>query len=545
MASKRNWHWTFGAYCHISFQNGGDPVDMSPQAFVTDDGCATISDTSGNLLFYTDGRNLYNAAHVQINGSTSPLGGGPHSCHSAIIVPPAGGGARYHILAVGEWPANVGPLTYTAVSVSGSGAVSIPSGPAPLGFGPSQAAEKLAAVSHADCDKYWVISLNIDGTQPAVGTLHSMLIASDAGPTPVSSQPYPFTSTVAPKSCVKFSQDGTLLAITSLDTIDIVKFDRATGLIAAHSQITGLTGTKRPYGVEFSPNGLYLYFTSLPGSIRRHTMGASGSSTPVTSTVQIAMVSFPAQGASIGALELAPNGKIYGASVLHTPFEIGDPDNATATAAAVLFKPMATKAGGGNLVFPPNTFSMLGLPTFTRIPPDCDDQCSTLAAEINATLEDRAELHNSMATCKGEPPPPRQCQPLPIPEIRPQTYITWGNSKCDCIEGDDTEIMYLTVCNPYSNLTLSNLTVYELAVVDANGNPVPNLPDGTPSIQLVPIGPYCFDDIAPCTCVSREFVLRLRGAPGGKYEIRVEGICFDACFHGDTDACFGFEVCQD
>jgi hypothetical protein len=105
--------------------------------------------------------------------------------------------------------------------------------------------------------------------------------------------------------------------------------------------------------------------------------------------------------------------------------------------------------------------------------------------------------------------------------------------------------MNLTVCNPYRNLTLSNLTIHQIVVVQANGLPVANLPDGSPSVQLMPMGPYCFDDLAPCTCVTRQFVLRLRGAVPGSYRILLRGICFDACFHGDEQDCFIFDVCKD
>ncbi|MEI9853027.1 MAG: hypothetical protein WDN24_21700 [Sphingomonas sp.] len=53
-----------------------------------------------------------------------------------------------------------------------------------------------------------------------------------------------------------------------------------------------------------------------------------------------------------------------------------------------------------------------------------------------------------------------------------------------------------------------------------DGGEVPGLPDGTPSVQVVPLGPVCFGDIPPCRdetpgCVSREFVVRTRGARGG------------------------------
>jgi len=176
---------------------------------------------------------------------------------------------------------------------------------------------------------------------------------------------------------------------------------------------------------------------------------------------------------------------------------------------------------------------------------EAEKNCRKLAALVNEQLASTPKF-NPLRPCDDRQPFEKpECHPLDMPPIAPWTSIRWGDSKCDCIEGDDTEIMHLTVCNPYKNLTLSNLVVTQLIVVDANGNPVPNLPDGSPSIQLVPIGPYCFDDIAPCTCVTREFVLRLRGAPPGPYHILLRGICFDACFHGDEEDCFIFNVCKD
>jgi hypothetical protein len=33
--------------------------------------------------------------------------------------------------------------------------------------------------------------------------------------------------------------------------------------------------------------------------------------------------------------------------------------------------------------------------------------------------------------------------------------------------------------------------------------------------------------------------------PTGSYRILLRGICFDACFDGDGDECFIFNVCKD
>lgn len=535
--SKLDYHWTFGAGCHIEFPGGGDPVLALDHGFSSNEGCATISDSNGNLLFYTDGASLYDSAHSLIG----PLGGTSNACNSAIIIPPAGGGSLYHIFTVGDWDssANIKPLHHSTVQVSGG--VTLNSGPTDLNaFGPKRTAEKLAATSHADCDKYWLVSVDIDAGRSGAGALHAMLIDSDLAPTASISTPYPYSTFWG--FCAKFSPDGMLLAVVSESTIDILNFDRATGVFTKHSQVTNCD---TPYGVEFSPNGQHLYFTSYKlGYVNRCTIGSSGSTPGPVANVAGWIDEREPEGAT---LQLAPNGKIYGTKRGQTTlFEIGDPDNPAATAAGVQFKEVASQAGGGALML--NQPAQLGLPVFPRTASDClGDRCKLIATRVNSQLMTNARaLQNHMITCTGEAPREPRCEPLDIPEIGPQTYISWGNSECDCIEGDDTEIMHLTICNPYSNLTLSRLTVNELVVVDDEGQPVPALPDGSPSIQLVPVGPYCFDDVAPCTCVSREFMLRLRGAPGARrYRILVRGICFDACFHGDTEACFAFDVCRD
>lgn len=176
----------------------------------------------------------------------------------------------------------------------------------------------------------------------------------------------------------------------------------------------------------------------------------------------------------VGALQLGPNGKIYGVKVMQpTLLEIANPDSP-----APQFNVDAVKAGGGTLKL--NRNAILGLPTFTRITRDCDDRCSFIAGEVEAQLnEGLSGLHNSMAPCRDRPGPQGEstephdhgatatkdigpggtpahaCRPLEIRPLRPSVAIRWGSSRCDCIEGDDTEIMHLTICNPYSNVTLS------------------------------------------------------------------------------------------
>jgi hypothetical protein len=143
------------------------------------------------------------------------------------------------------------------------------------------------------------------------------------------------------------------------------------------------------------------------------------------------------------------------------------------------------------------------------------------------------------------------CVEVEFPDLKPCISVTWGNSTCDCLETDDIETLFVTVCNPYSNVTFNDLTVSHIVVTDLNGNAVATLPDGTASVQLTPSGPICFGDVGPCkdpktpTCVSRELILRTRGAIGKDYLLSLEGVCFTVSHHFVSEHCFIMNLCAD
>lgn len=137
------------------------------------------------------------------------------------------------------------------------------------------------------------------------------------------------------------------------------------------------------------------------------------------------------------------------------------------------------------------------------------------------------------------------CKELDL-ELKPCISIKWGDSDCDCLESSDYEVMTITVCNCYSNLTFKNYTISMLEITDADGKPVATLPNGNPSVALHPTGVYCFGDIGPCACVTREFVLITEGAKEGKYKLNVKGICYNVSIQNeDNSECFSLEICKD
>lgn len=141
-----------------------------------------------------------------------------------------------------------------------------------------------------------------------------------------------------------------------------------------------------------------------------------------------------------------------------------------------------------------------------------------------------------------------KCKEVELPEIQPCISVHWGDSDCDCLETDDYEVLYVTVCNCFSNLTFANFSIAQITVTNADNTPVATLPDGTDSVEVRPRGPICFGNIGPCvdgapSCKSREAVLYTRGAKDGKYKLKFEGICFDIIYGASTESCFEFNLC--
>lgn len=96
MRQLESSYWYFGINSGLKFtENSSEPVfDGRLQ---TTEGRATISDSEGNLLFYTDGIYVYNRNH-QLMPNGIVLKGNPSSTQSGIIVPYPNRSDLYYIL---------------------------------------------------------------------------------------------------------------------------------------------------------------------------------------------------------------------------------------------------------------------------------------------------------------------------------------------------------------------------------------------------------------------------------------------------------------
>ena len=91
--------WYFGENAGLDF-NSGVPVVLTDGQLVTQEGCASIADNNGDLLFYTDGMTVYNKQHTIMPNGYGLLGNNS-STQSAIIVKQPGSASIYYIFTEG------------------------------------------------------------------------------------------------------------------------------------------------------------------------------------------------------------------------------------------------------------------------------------------------------------------------------------------------------------------------------------------------------------------------------------------------------------
>ncbi|GAB4210193.1 MAG: hypothetical protein Fur0023_22500 [Bacteroidia bacterium] len=98
---KRTWHWYFGVGAGLDFSSGTVVADTNGKLHAKE-GCAAISDTSGNLLFYTDGDTIWDRTHNPMPNGT---GLASYQCsldnssmQGVLIVPNPSDSFQYYVI---------------------------------------------------------------------------------------------------------------------------------------------------------------------------------------------------------------------------------------------------------------------------------------------------------------------------------------------------------------------------------------------------------------------------------------------------------------
>jgi PKD repeat protein len=316
-------YWYFGAGAGLNFFNGNPTVLFDGQMYA-EEGCATVSNEFGNLLFYSNGVNIWARNHtIMPNGSG--LNGDIGSTQSVHIVPRPGSTTIYYVFTTDKEGGPDG-LQYSEVDMtlnSGFGDVVSTAKNIPL---QTPVSEKLTALMHGNQCDVWLIAHGWENN-----TFYAYLITSQGlQTTPITSAVGTIvgstggvgTATQAGGQ-LKASPLGDRLAMAirgsnptssgaGVQAFEVYDFDNFSGVVG--NPITLATSTNpnqaisNPYGVEFSPNGSKVYMSSIFDNIYQFDLEA-GSTTDIINSRQ-SLINNNQQN-QYYALQLAPNRKIY------------------------------------------------------------------------------------------------------------------------------------------------------------------------------------------------------------------------------------------
>lgn len=294
--------WYFGDHAGLNF-NTTPPSALLNSQMYTHEGCSTVSDSLGNLLFYTDGRDVWNKNH-QVMPNGSGLMGHESSTHSAIVIPKPGSNTIYYIFtADANENVGAGGYRYSMLDMTLNGGLGdITATKNVLLYAPST--EKLTAASHSNGIDTWVITKELNNY-----TFRAYLVTCNGiNMNPIVSTVDPITGNTVGfwTGCIKVSPDGTKIASArnGEGRWDLFKFNNSTGLISDRIILDQPAPQLTMYGVEFSPNSQLVY---LNGTYTfQYKVDIHDSTTISNSKYQVDSVFVIHV-----ALQLGPDGRIY------------------------------------------------------------------------------------------------------------------------------------------------------------------------------------------------------------------------------------------
>jgi len=317
--------WYFGQNAGLDF-NSGIPVNINDgQTYVVgciachSEGTSVMSDSSGSLLFYSNGQQIWNRDH-QIMPNGNYLLSNASATQGSLIVPKPGSSRYYYVFTVDDF--NLDNLQYgfrySIVDIcldNGLGDV-IPGQKNILLL--DTVAEKLTGVRHANGTDYWIIVHKYYSNAFVSYQLSSSGIINSVVSFVGSVHPTGSIATGGAIGQLKASPNGQKLVIvngnTNFNIAEYFDFDPNTGIIsnAVSIQFNPLWNY---YGASFSPDNSKLYIACMlnGNGIYQFDMNAGGGDPASV----IASVELIAGYYNYLGLQLAIDGKIY---VARAPF---------------------------------------------------------------------------------------------------------------------------------------------------------------------------------------------------------------------------------
>lgn len=314
--------WYFGERAGIDF-SFSLPKPLTDGQMDAIEGCSSICDSDGKLLFYSNGISVWNRKH-QIIVEGVNLAGRPSAVQTALSIKQPGFNNRYYVFSMPEVESGNTGSYYSVVDIYGdNGNAAVTEKNVLMDVNTT---EKITAVKHENGTDYWIIQ-HLAGTEYKAVLLDRFGISTQ----PILSEGIVSFSTTSwdASGYMKVSPDGKKIATcrrgnSEVSEVEICDFDNNTGKVSNPKKVVFPLLT---YGLEFSPNGHYLYV-------------ACGRTSNVSELYQVDLLNENEYGEFkkslitltndkwYGALQIAPDHKIY-LAIMDSPYlgVINFPDN--------------------------------------------------------------------------------------------------------------------------------------------------------------------------------------------------------------------------
>lgn len=317
--------WYFGGYKKLDF-NSGLPVYSGNSPMYSTEGCSSVCDSNGNILFFSNGFAVWDKNEILMpNGNN--LNGHNSSSQSCQIVKLPGSDSLYYLFTVAAQASPIG-LQYSIIDLSlNGGNGNIIPGYKNLTISNGATCEKVIITQHQNNEDYWVITKMYGSNQ-----LRSYKLTENGiNLSPVISNCGTLVDNTNEgwQGYIKVSRDRKFLACANrwCTSVDLCQFNSATGEISLIATYVGFN-YKTPYGIEFSPNSQLLYVSEMSsnglGNIYQFDLSSGD---PNLIGQSKSLIGYNGEG---GALQLGPDYKIYCAKndagylgVINSPNELG------------------------------------------------------------------------------------------------------------------------------------------------------------------------------------------------------------------------------
>lgn len=297
---KTGNHWIFGNFAHLNFISGQFEID-SAASFIGREGAATLSDSNGNLLYYTNGETIWNKNHDILKNGDDLLGSNS-TTQSTLLLPFPENDSLVVVLS-SDLQGNDDGLSYSIINRFGDNGLGEVTQKNTYIY-QKGIKEGLIAVRHKNRRDYWIIIQENESDRILVFLLDKNGFKKE--PSIYKSQYISGSIISHSQGCFKANCRGDKVALSQRGNqlVEVFDFDNTTGELS--NPISLYPGYGSIYGIEFAPNGNLIYISKVVSGMYQFDLMAGPEE-----IINSCKHHIDSDNGFKGSLQLGPDKKIY------------------------------------------------------------------------------------------------------------------------------------------------------------------------------------------------------------------------------------------